>query len=103
MRDDGEGRGVAGSWGSIIGLKKAASKDMKQKQGAASSNFGSAASAFLDFGSSEKLENWEEGVGEEAARKKKFNDLGFEVPVVLLDVDDTIRKFKSVVEAEHED
>ena len=40
----------------------------------------------------------EEGAGGEAAG---LSDPSFEVPVILLDVDDTIPKFKSVVEAEY--
>lgn len=101
-RDEGE-EGVAGSWGFIMGSKEVVSKKMKQKQDAASYNSGSAPPTdagnwgLIKPGTWGKLDNEEEGAGEAAG----LSDPSFEVPVILLDVDDTIPKFKSVVEAEY--
>jgi len=104
-RDEGKKDGVAGSWGSVMGSKEVVSKNMKQK--ATSYDGGGAASTdtgnwgLLKSGVWGKLDDREEDAGEgSSGGGEGFKDPSFDFPVLLLDVDDTIPKFKSVIEAE---
>jgi hypothetical protein len=103
-RDEGKKDGVAGLWGSIVGSKVVASKNMKQK----AASYGAGGVASTDRGDCDqlktgvwgKLDDREEEAGAGfGGGGEGFEESSFDSPVVLMDVDDTIPKFKSVVQA----
>jgi hypothetical protein len=102
-RDEGKEDGVAGTWGGLMGVSEVASKSRKHKQKYAallserSGEWGLLKTgAWGLLGSEEENTEGEGGVGAE----RGFKEQSFEFPIVLLDVDDTLPKFRSVAEPE---
>jgi hypothetical protein len=105
-REDGKEDGVAGLWGSLMGAMEVASKNMKAAAGYGAEGGGGSGSAgagklgLLKSGVWGRLDddyggNDGHGAGEE---EEGFSERSYDFPVVLVDVDDTIPKFKSIVE-----
>lgn len=102
-RDEGKEDGVAGAWGGLVGVAEAASKSRKHKQERTTPvSEGLKEWGLLNTGawglleSEEKTNEGEGGVG----AGRGFKEQSFEFPIVLLDVDDTLPKFRSVAEPE---
>jgi len=89
-RDDAEEDGVAGVWESLIGVAEAASKNAKgrNKKGMAESS-GTGRWGLLKSG------EWGQ-IGE--AEEEQFKEPSLDFQVVLLDVDDTLPRFRSAIE-----
>lgn len=108
-RNEDKEDGVAGLWGPIMGVKEVASKKMKlkPKQKGTLSDAGGLSSTdsgkwgLLKSGMRGKLDPGGDARDGSSGGGEGFKDPSFEFPVVLLDVDDTIPKFKSVVGAEN--
>jgi hypothetical protein len=98
FREDGKLDGVAGSWGEIVGTKKVASQNMKlnKKPRFGHSGGGSKSSSARGWAVSKYLGQAEAGAEDEEEAEEAVQDNSFDFPVILLDVDDTIPKFKSV-------
>jgi hypothetical protein len=79
-RNEDEGDGVAGQWGAIAGVKAVASKNMKQKQ--------------ISKSSFSEVETPPSGETDSLSGL----DPSFNFPVVMLDVDASLPKFKSVAD-----
>jgi len=77
--------GVAGSWGSIVGAKEVASVNAKG---------GVSSSALKSVGKVKEPE---------VEQQHEFEDRSFDFPVKLIDVDDTIAEFRSVVDESDDD
>lgn len=97
-RDEGKKDGVAGAWDDMIGVAEIVSKNhQKHKQkditpwSSESGEWG-----LLKTGAWGRLQNEEESAEGEGGYKEPSSDF----PIVLLDVDDTLPKFRSVAELE---
>ena len=105
-RDEGKEDGVAGAWGGLAGVAEVTSKNRKGKQEhTAPVSEGSGKWGLLKTGAWGRLGSEEENVertgGDETESGSK--EQSFEFPIVLLDVDDTIPRFRSVAEPEESD
>jgi hypothetical protein len=105
-RDEGKEDGVAGVWGDLMGVAEVASKNGKDKQNAVT--LGSVGSgkwglqktgAWGLIGREEASAKGEGGEGGEGG----FKETSFDFPIVLLDVDDTLPRFRSAAEPEELD
>jgi len=92
---------ATGFWGSILGSKEVATKNMKQSQQTPLNNDEGYVSA--ESGQWGLLESGLWGRLGEGQSADGFKDTSFDFPVALLDVDDTIPKFKSVGEVDDEE
>ena len=105
-RDEGKEDGVAGTWGDLAGVAEVASKGRKRKQEHTTPvSEGSGKWGLLKTGAWGLLGKEEEDVertgGDETESGAK--ERSFEFPIVLLDVDDTLPRFRSVAEPEESD
>jgi hypothetical protein len=107
-RDEGKEDGVAGVWGDLMGVAEVAGKKKKKKRKQkdippASAGLGKwgllKTGAWGLLGSEEESAEGEERVGGEGG----FKEQSFDFPIVLLDVDDTLPRFRSVAELEEPD
>jgi hypothetical protein len=86
---------VSGDWGNIVGAAEVAKRNAKKGKGLSSSS--------AMTGSKEEWELLETGAWGpmkrgSAVRQRAAADKDFEYPLVMLNVDDTVPKFRSVVE-----
>lgn len=105
-RDEGKEDGVAGTWGGLAGVAEVASQGRKRKQVHTTPvSEGSEKWGLLKTGAWGRLESEEENIegagGDETESGSK--EQSFEFPIVLLDVDDTLPRFRSVAEPEESD
>jgi hypothetical protein len=99
-RDEGKEDGVAGVWGGLMGVAEVASKKMKRKE-----KYIPPASAGSGKWGLLKTEAWGPLGSEEESVEGEggFKEQSFDFPIVLLDVDDTLPRFRSVAEPEESD
>jgi hypothetical protein len=104
-RDEDKEDGVAGPWGSLMGAAEVANKNRKRKQLNTPMSEGPGEWGLLKTGAWGLLETGNENTTEEGVMEREggFKEQSFEFPIVLLDVDDTLPKFKSVAEPEESD
>jgi hypothetical protein len=105
-RDEKKEDGVAGVWGGLVGVAEVESKKKKRKQkDIRPASMGSGKWGLLEtgvwgpLGSEEESAEGEGGVGGEG----EFKEQSFDFPIMLLDVDDTLPRFRSVAEPEELD
>jgi hypothetical protein len=107
-RDEGKAGGIAGNWGSINGAMAVASANIKPKWTSSMDGSEVETPTYGETGGSDVLEPAFSKKGKQKAMfsgvgVENFKELSFDFPIVLLDVDDTVPKFKSVVEKETEE
>ncbi|KAK3167766.1 hypothetical protein OEA41_010895 [Lepraria neglecta] len=104
-RDEGKEDGVASAWGGLVGVAEVASKSRKRKQEHTTPvSEGSEEWGLLNTGAWGLLGSEEENTeGGGVGAERGFKEQSFEFPIVLLDVDDTLPKFRSVAEPEESD
>jgi hypothetical protein len=108
-QDESKASGVAGKWGAVNGAMAVASANMKSTW--TNSIGGSEVEETTPHGETGGSEVLEPAFSKKGKQKAKLSGVGmedfkepsFDFPIVLLDVDDTVPKFKSVVEKETEE
>ncbi|KAF2188394.1 hypothetical protein K469DRAFT_661153 [Zopfia rhizophila CBS 207.26] len=101
-RDELAADGVAGQWGSITGVADVVAVNAKVRQGSMDRDDGYGKWGKLRSGVWGRLDqessgNFEDTEGSEEAGEGGCEESHFEFPVVLLDADDTLPPFRSVV------
>lgn len=105
-RDEGKEDGVAGAWDGLVGVAEVASKGRKANQEHTNPvSEGSGKWGLLNTGAWGLLGSEEEKIERTGGNgsERGFKEPCFEFPIVLLDVDDTLPKFRSVAEPEDSD
>lgn len=100
-RDETQKDGVAGVWGSLMGVAEAASKISKRggKMGMAEASDRMGSWGLRKSGIWGRIGEGESRTEEgEVAGEEGIKEPSFDLPAVLLDVDDTVLPFRSVVE-----
>jgi hypothetical protein len=102
-RNERKKDGIADTWDGLIGVAEVASKNKKSlQQDPTALSESSAKWGLLKTGAWGLLESDEENLEGEGGVEEEgvFKEQSFEFPIVLLDVDDTLPKFRSVAEPE---
>jgi len=101
-REGGKEAGIAGKWGSIMGTKEVASQNLAGHSELEEGSFPLKKSGkwgFHKFGGALGSIHDDEVEAGDSSGGKKLDELSYDFPLVMLDVDDTIQKFRSAVES----